>query len=277
MLRKDDWEPRHSQLFLHIFLVACALILGGGWLRSDHVFLMIASVGALHLLFRKFRLVSENSLEWESLMLSCLGLCLLLRTQSLVLLVVAALLLVGSHYLFRFKSKLLVNPLAFTLATMLLYSGGTKKVWLSSMQWASPEIVLGSVALLGLLFARGVKRLDTALSFGMAYALLLAGRSFVLGASLGSTLDGVNLAGMMFFSFFVLIDPLSTPNSRAGRMIYSAFLAWVLYSFQFISQLEHSEFLALTLVGLINPLMDQMFPARAFRWPRYQLKLEKAK
>src|SRR5262249_39073136 len=78
-----------------------------------------------------------------SALISGLSLCLLLRTNSAMLAVAAALMAIGSKFALRIRGKHLFNPTNIGLVALILVTG---QVWVSPGQW-------GNVAFLAFLFA----------------------------------------------------------------------------------------------------------------------------
>src|SRR5436190_15690360 len=70
----------------------------------------------------------------RSALISGLSLCLLLRTNSLLLAVATAAVTIASKFVLRFRDKHVFNPTNFGLVALMLATG---KVWVSPGQWGS--------------------------------------------------------------------------------------------------------------------------------------------
>ena len=91
---------------------------------------------------------------WKSALISCLSLCLLLKTNHWYICIIAAALTVISKYILRYKGKHIFNPSAFGIvATVLL----TKDAWLSPAQWGSGVVIFFAVCCLGLIVVSKVQ------------------------------------------------------------------------------------------------------------------------
>src|SRR6476469_4492439 len=72
--------------------------------------------------------------EWKSAMISGLSLSLLMRSNSFLLMALAAFVAVSSKFLVRWKGKHIFNPTNFAIVVMLV---ATPRVWVSGGQWGS--------------------------------------------------------------------------------------------------------------------------------------------
>src|SRR5262245_22894630 len=70
----------------------------------------------------------------KSALISGLSLCLLLRTGSALLAVLAAVLAVGSKFVLRVRGKHVFNPTNFALVALLATTG---RAWVSPAQWGT--------------------------------------------------------------------------------------------------------------------------------------------
>ena len=82
----------------------------------------------------------------KSALISALSLCLLLRTDSLVLAAAASVVAVGSKFVIRVRGKHVFNPTNGGLVAMVLL---TDQVWVSSGQWGSAASFAFLMACLG--------------------------------------------------------------------------------------------------------------------------------
>ena len=58
----------------------------------------------------------------------------------------------------------------------------------------------------------------------------------------------------------------STPDRRAGRLLFGALVALLAYRLQFTEQLRTALYVALVAISLATPLIDLVLPAARFRW-----------
>ena len=221
--------------------------------------MLLAALGAQAGFCRAFRVRFDPL----SPVITGLSLSLLLRTGAPALWVLAPVLAVGSKFLLRVRGKHLFNPAAFAIAALLLGADG---VWVSPGQW-------GSAAWLGLLVASAggmvltrAARLDTALGFLLCFGGLLAWRAWMLGDPWAIPLHQVQSGSLLLFAFFMVTDPRSTPDSRAGRLLFAAAVAGVAHWLMFTWQVRPGLYFALVGVSCLTPLIDLALPGQQFRW-----------
>ena len=73
---------------------------------------------------------------------------------------------------------------------------------------------------------------------------------------------------LLLFAFFMISDPRTTPDSRAGRMVFAALVAFGGWYVQF--RLYHTNGLlwSLAACALLVPLLDWLLPGERHRWHR---------
>lgn len=194
-----------------------------------------------------------------------LSLSLLLRTNAPLLWAVAPVLAIGSKFLLRVRGKHLFNPAAFAIAALLLGADG---VWVSPGQWGAAAWLALLIGSAGALVLTRASRLDLAAGFLLCFGGLLLWRAWSLGDPWAIPLHQVQSGSLLLFAFFMVTDPRSTPDSRAGRMLFAAAVAALAYHLMFAWQIRPGLYFALMAVSLLTPLLDLLLPAERFRWRR---------
>ncbi|MSP18872.1 MAG: Na+-transporting NADH:ubiquinone oxidoreductase, subunit NqrB [Bdellovibrionales bacterium] len=255
-------DPR----FYQISFLASFLVLGGvfrdfrlGWLQ---VFVVIAS-GTLtqSLAILKFRL------SWTTLrsaLISSLGLLMLFRTQSYMLLGAASSLAILSKFVFRYRGKHFFNPTNFALCFFLLTSSA---VWISPAQWGEEFLVFAWMGLLGILVTHRALRNDISYSFLGWYLLFLFIRVLYLGQPYTVFFHQLKSGSLILFAFFMISDPKSTPDNRWGRIVFAGAVAALTYVIKFQLYNPNALVLALFFLSPLTPLIDKLLPAKRFEWP----------
>ncbi len=200
----------------------------------------------------------------KSALISALSLCLLLRTDALAWAAVAAALAVGSKFLVRVRGKHVFNPTNLALAALLL---ATPEVWVSPGQWGTGASFAFAIACAGLAVTYRSARSDVTLAFIAAYAGLITARSLYLGEPLTIPLHRLESGAFLLFSFFMISDPKTTPDARAGRIAFALLVA-VGAAYVHLRLFRPNGFLwALVLASPLVPLIDLVFPAARYQWP----------
>jgi Na+-transporting NADH:ubiquinone oxidoreductase subunit NqrB len=200
---------------------------------------------------------------WKSALISGLGLCLLLRANHLSTLILAASLAIASKFLLQMRGKHWFNPANFGIIAALTLTGDA---WVSPGQWGT-GLWLGAIFLgAGGLVLGKVGRWDTSIMFLLVYGGLDCLRNLWLGWPVGLTLHHLENGSLLVFSLFMLTDPRSIPNARAGRLIWATAIAIVTLILQYNFYLPTAIFWALFSLAPLTLLLDRYFPAQRFQW-----------
>jgi len=203
------------------------------------------------------------SFDWRSPAITGLSLSLLLRSQEPGLWVAAAVLAIGSKFLIRWNGKHFFNPANFAIVALLLTASD---VWVSPGQWGSSIWLVFLLVCCGGLVLQRARRADTAIVFLGAYAGLLVLRAVLLGDPPAIPLHQLQSGALLIFAFFMITDPRSTPDRRAGRILFSVAVAVLAYRLQFDWQMRAGLFFALATLSPATPLIDRLLPATRFAW-----------
>src|SRR6185503_1491202 len=137
-------DPRYYQ----IAVLSWLLIYGVGWLGFDigppQIAILLGTVLVTQFLCGKF--VNVTSFDPCSALISGLSLCLLLRTNSLALMIATAAFTIASKFLFKWNHKHIFNPTNIGVVAMIAVSG---EVWVSPAQWGSKLYFAFLMACLG--------------------------------------------------------------------------------------------------------------------------------
>jgi enediyne biosynthesis protein E5 len=201
----------------------------------------------------------------RSALISGLSLCLLLRTNSLWLAGAAAAVAIASKFVIRIKGKHLFNPTNAGIVLMILATG---QVWVSPGQWGSVAFFAFLMACLGGLVVNRAARSDVTWAFMAAYMTLVFGRSAWLGEPLAIPLHRLENGALLLFTFFMISDPKTTPDSRAGRMVFALAVATGAWYVQFHLFRTNGLLWALAIASLTVPVIDWLLPGRRYEWSR---------
>lgn len=215
----------------------------------------------------------------RSALISGLSLCLLLRTGSPLWAVVAAVITIASKFLLRWRGKHLFNPTNFGLVALLAAGA---PVWVSPAQWGTALTFAFLIACIGLLVVNRAARADVTFAFLAAYAGLLIARSLWLGEPLAIPLHRLESGALLLFAFFMISDPKTTPDSRAGRLLFAAMVAAGAWYVQFRMFRTNGLLWSLALFSAAVPVLDWLLPGDRYSWstagrPREPVQEEKQK
>lgn len=260
-------DPRLFQ----IGTLASLLVYGMGWLDFDitpiRVGLLLTTVLATQWIGDRLAGGPPFRLSIRSALISGLSLCLLLRTNRNDLAVLAAILTIAAKFLIRVDGKHVFNPTNGGIVVMMLL---TNQVWVSPGQWGSAAFFACLLACAGSLVVNRAARSDVTYAFIACYCALLFGRSLYLGEPLTIPLHRLESGALLLFTFFMISDPKTTPDSRLGRVLFAALVAFVAWYVQF--RLFRTNGLLWSLAGcsMLVPLINRLAPGLAYAWPVFQ-------
>ena len=201
----------------------------------------------------------------RSALISGLSLCLLLRTNSVALALAAAVLTIGTKFVLRFNGKHLLNPTNIGIVAMMLLTG---QVWVSPGQWGNVAFFAFLMACLGGLVVNRAARSDVTFAFIAFYMALVFGRSIWLGEPMSIPLHRLQNGALLLFTFFMISDPKTTPNSRAGRILFAGLVAYGAWYVQFRLFRTNGPLWSLALFSMAVPLIDRLLPGTRYEWMR---------
>jgi Na+-transporting NADH:ubiquinone oxidoreductase subunit NqrB len=199
----------------------------------------------------------------KSALISTLSLCLLLRTNHLALAAAAAVLTIGSKFLLRIDGRHVFNPTNFGIAVTIAVTGGA---WVSPGQWGAGALFAFLLACLGGVVIHRAERSDVTYAFLAFYAVGLLGRALFLGDPLAIPLHQMTSGGFLLFSFFMISDPKTTPDSRAGRVLFALAVALGALYVQFVLFRPNGLIWSLAVLSPTTPLWNRLLPGRRYQW-----------
>ncbi len=253
-------DPRHYQ----IAVLASLLLYGVLALDFEVPPLRIAAILAtcLGVQWLAGRWAGLSAFEPRSALISGLSLCLLLRTNSLLLALAAATLAVGSKFVLRYRGKHLFNPTNFAIVAAIL-SG---QAWVSPAQWGNAALFGFLIACLGGMVVHRALRSDVTYAFLAFYVAILFARATWLGQPTATPLHQLSNGAFLIFAFFMISDPKTTPDSRLGRIVFAAAVALGAGYVTFVLYRPNGLLLSLVAMCLLVPILDKVFPGERFDW-----------
>ena len=199
----------------------------------------------------------------RSALISGLSLCLLLRTNRTDLAILAAFVTIAAKFVIRYRGKHIFNPTNGGIVAMLVL---TDQVWVSPGQWGSVAFFAFLMACLGGVVVNRASRSDVTYAFIVFYCALLFGRSWYLGEPFAIPLHRLQGGALLLFTFFMISDPKTTPDSRAGRVLFAALVAFGAWYVQFRLFRTNGLLWSLAACSLMVPLIDRMLPGAKYSW-----------
>jgi Na+-translocating ferredoxin:NAD+ oxidoreductase RnfD subunit len=257
-------DPRHFQ----IAALSALLLYGITVLRFDVSFwraaLIITTALATQWVCSK---ATQQRFDPRSALISALSLCLLLRSNHIGWLLLAAVIAVGSKFVIRVRGKHLFNPTNGAIVALMLI---TERIWVSPGQWGNAAFFAFLIACLGALVVNRAERGDVTWAFIVFWSGLLIGRSLYLGEPLTIPFHRLENGALLLFTFFMISDPKTTPDRRAGRILFAALVALGAYYIQFKLFRTNGLLWSLAAFSLLTPILDLLLPAKRYSWTQRQ-------
>jgi Na+-transporting NADH:ubiquinone oxidoreductase subunit NqrB len=253
-------DPRGAQIAVLSGLIAwgsLALEFGFGWERA---LVTIGSALAVQALGNRWR---GESFEPRSALISALSLILLLRSADIGFCAAAAMIAVGSKFVIRARGRHVFNPTNIAIVSLLLT---TDAVWVSSGQWGSEALAVATLVAAACWVLPRVRG-DVTIAFVATWCALLFGRAWWLGDPLAIPLHQLSSGTLFVFAAFMLSDPRTIPNARAGRIVFAVGIALAGYVGRFVFFEPDALLFSLAGAALFVPWLDRWLPGSEFRWP----------
>ena len=256
-------DARHYQ----IAALSALLIFNLGWLDfgAQPLNSALAIAAALATQALCTNLFSLPSFDPRSPLITGLSLSLLLRADDPWLPALAAVIAIGSKFVFRIGGKHIFNPAGFAIVVLLASAHG---VWISPGQWGSTVWFAALLCFFAILVLRAARRSDIAIFFLASHAALLFARAGWLGDPFAVPLHQLQSGSLLIFAFFMISDPRTTPDSRLGRFIFALSVALFAHYLAFFMQMRPALYVALIALSPLTLLIDRLLPAERFAWSR---------
>jgi Na+-transporting NADH:ubiquinone oxidoreductase subunit NqrB len=260
--RFDSYDPRLYQIASLSALLAYGLL-------GLHFDVSVLQIGltfgtALLVQYAGTRLYRLPAFDPLSAVVSAVGLCIFLRTNHPPVAVLAAGIAIGSKFTIHWRKKHIFNPT--NLALLVIMTSGLG--WISPGQWGQTAWLGFLIACLGSLVVTRAVRADVTLSFLGFYLGLLILRALWLGDPLTIPLHQIESGTLLIFSFFMITDPKTTPDSRPGRLLFTFLVAVAALYVQFVLFRPHGPLWGLLVCSPLVPVIDRYLHGSRYDWSR---------
>jgi Na+-transporting NADH:ubiquinone oxidoreductase subunit NqrB len=206
------------------------------------------------------------NIDLRSPLITGLSLSLLLRADDPWLHALAGVIGIASKFLLRIDGKHVWNPAG--LATVVLLYTASSHVWISPGSWGSTVWFAALLVFFAILVLGAARRSDIAIFFLGSHAALLLARAWWLGDPLAIPIHQLQSGSLLIFTFFMISDPRTSPDSRLGRFIFAASVALAAHYMAFFMQMRPALYVALIALSPLALLIDRILPAQRFTWTR---------
>ena len=202
-----------------------------------------------------------------SALITCFGLSILLRADSLWVHPLCAVLAMSAKFILRWRGKHLFNPANLGVVIAILFLPGT---WISPGQWGNDLAAAVLFIALGSVVTQRARRVDTSWIFLGTFLTLVALRLWwieVPPARIGIlVLHQLQNGALLLFAFFMISDPMTTPNHSGARVFHAVAVAALAWAWQMLLYQPAGPVWALFLLVPLVPLLDHLFAGAKHSW-----------
>src|SRR5262249_28088873 len=123
------------------------------------------------------------------------------------------------------------------------------------------------IACVGGLVVNRASRSDVTYAFIAFYGALVFGRSLYLGEPMTIPLHRLESGALLLFTFFMISDPKTTPDSPPGRVLFAALVAFGAWYVQFRLFRTNGLLWSLAACSVAVPAIDWLLPGARYKWP----------
>jgi Na+-transporting NADH:ubiquinone oxidoreductase subunit NqrB len=259
-MRWLPYDPRYYQIAVLASLLAYGINALSFDVGGPQVVIILGTVLATQWVCT--RIAQLPLFDPRSALISGLSLCLLLRTNEPLLMVAAAIVAIASKFVFKWHDKHVFNPTNFAIVVMIV----TGEAWVSPAQWGSKLYFAFLMACLGGMVIHRAMRSDVSYAFILAYMAILFSRAFWLGDPLAIPMKQLQSGALLLFTFFMISDPKTTPESRAGRIIFALLVAAGAAYVQFGLYRTNGLLWSLAVCSALVPFINWILPGTKYEW-----------
>lgn len=254
-------DPRLYQIAFQATLLCIGVVARDFTLRWEQMALAFAAGLATQVLWTRH--LGLQRVGVLSAVITCLGLSLLLRADSLWVHPLAACLALSAKFVVRIDGKHLFNPANLGV---IIGIGLLPGAWVSPGQWGNDLAYAVWFVALGAIVTQRARRWDISWIFLACWLGLVALRVIWLGQSWNIWLHQLGSGALLLFAFFMISDPMTIPNRNSGRAIYALVVALIAFFWQFVLFKPNALMWALFLATPLVPLLDRWLPGSRFAW-----------
>lgn len=209
-----------------------------------------------------------NSLK--SALISALGIIIILQSTSVLTIALAGVLAISSKFIFRIKNKHLFNPGNFGIIASILIFGDA---WISPGQWGSDALFLFVISTFGAIVLLKIGRLETTVTFLVSlFAMEFIRTVLYQGWGMDVLLHKFSSGTFLLFAFFMITDPMTIPNSKKGRVLWSLILASATFVLSNWLQIYTAPIWVLFFMTPLTVFLDKIYPELKFEWIKSPIK-----
>jgi len=232
------------QLSIFLILFALSLFLTG----KDTAFLSslgisLVSAAAVDSIIRYFK-TRKITITESSIVTGLIIGYVVSSDQPWLVIIAASIFAIGSKHLIRFKARHIFNPAGFGIVlAVFIFDAATQ--WKGTYLW----YVLVPA---GFYFVSKIRKLELVVSYFAASLILFGCQAAIQGVDILSIFYYFSY----FFIFIMMIEPITTPVSRAGKIMFGAGIGVMIFILSNIG-VKETELVALLFFNMFTRFLDR--------------------
>lgn len=266
-------DARYFQLAFLISLLIFGAVAKDFSLTSLQVLLTFSSaVGTQALWQFLLKLPHRKNLQgYLSAFVTTCGISILVRSDVVWVHPLLACLAITSKFLFRFgKDEArghILNPANLAAFSAMMWM---PHAWLSPGQWGQETLTAMWMVALGATACGRAQRWDVSITLLVTWLGLFAARLIWLSYASDLAVDmwfhqALNGATILF-AFFMISDPMTTPQHQAARIAYAMCVAITAFAWQYGLYKPQGLIVSLFIWSFTVPIWNWMFHEKRFNW-----------
>jgi Na+-translocating ferredoxin:NAD+ oxidoreductase RnfD subunit len=189
----------------------------------------------------------EEFIVPKSAMITGLSIALLLRADTVIPFLLASIAAITTKHWLQYKGGHIFNPSNIGIVVISLLFPIT--VATAPLQWGFFLALIFVIATAGTYMVYKVRRFPTILSFLGGFSVAGLTRHFVWDKSFNAIFNEFMWGGLLIFTFYMITDPKTSPNSTQGQ-IYFGLATALLGQIMIQMEIHGALFLSLALICL---------------------------
>ena len=266
-------DARYFQLMFLISLLIFGALARDFSLTGLQVLLTFFSAIATQAFWQfALKLPNRKNLQgYLSAFVTTCGISILVRSDVAWVHPALACLAISSKFLVRYGSGAarghMLNPANLAAFSAMMFM---PHAWLSPGQWGQETLAAMWMVALGATVCGRVKRWDVSITLLVTWLGLFATRLIWLGYATDLAIEmwvhqALNGATILF-AFFMISDPMTTPQHQVARMTYAACVASTAFAWQYGLYKPQGLIVALFVWSFTVPLWNWIFHEKRFNW-----------
>jgi len=209
------------------------------------------------------RILNIKEVGYLSAIITCTGLSLLVRSNTLWVHPALAIIVNSSKFIIRIDGKHLFNP---AMLGVILGLNIFPSTWISPNQWGYEFHIITWIIFFGMIVSGKSGNLIISFSFLFFFVGLLTIRITYYGYRWEVLYHQLTNGSLLLFTFFMITDPKTIPNHPLSKILYALVVSIIAYYWQFKLYNNNGLIYALFFATPLVPVLDKILKYQKFNW-----------